>query len=235
MPTELIGLPIYSPTLTLPATRSYQEMADQDTPDWGTYYQNFYHAIGAACDATADGLTDAVAACFVETCPEDALDKAGRDRGLPRGTGEATSAYRARLVNAWIAYQEGGTKLGIQNRLSEAGFTGAQVVEDRDWGADAYSGTRWWRFWVVFPLPNTFRVPMKWEEAGTKWDDGRAWDYCFTKDQLSLACAIVRKWMGAHNFFMGFVIQHTGYIWEGVGQLWEDGRTWGGHTTYEAC
>jgi len=80
-------------------------------------------ALAAPLDDLADSARAAMLARLVVTAPEDALELAGRERGLPRYPGEYLTAYRNRLVNAWDYWREAGTLPGMTHALEALGYT----------------------------------------------------------------------------------------------------------------
>jgi hypothetical protein len=78
-----------------------------------------------------DNVTDPVNPAYALPA-DDALTAQGFDRQLPRGPGETSAAYSARLQAAWDAWHYGGSHWGVLQALRLAGFTGptAYVVQD---------------------------------------------------------------------------------------------------------
>jgi hypothetical protein len=62
--------------------------------------------------------------------PDDALDQIGQDRMLRRGTGETSSAYAARLLDAWNIWMFAGAHYGVLRALTTAGYVDPIVVQD---------------------------------------------------------------------------------------------------------
>lgn len=86
------------------------------------------------------------------------------ERWLPQLVGETVDQWRARLRDAWLLHQEGGTNAGVLRALRILGFTDAEVYEHRQHviyynGQASYDGTyhygeagdSWAHFSVVLP------------------------------------------------------------------------------------
>lgn len=91
---------------------------------FGTVADEGIHGVGMACRMHL--LTD-------PQCPDDALPVNGEDRLLPQYDAESADAYRARLINAWAAYNLAASHTRIEDALLEAGFGPAQRIGT--WGA----------------------------------------------------------------------------------------------------
>lgn len=88
-------------------------------PMRGPWGQRFGEAVGGRMDAIAQRFREAVFARFPRLAASDALDAIGRDRLLPRGSGEADDAYAARLENAWALW--GGDNTPLSGKGGGAG------------------------------------------------------------------------------------------------------------------
>lgn len=85
----------------------------------GRYGQRFIGTIGLYADLVAEGCRQA----FISRLPghpeqsEDAATQVGFDRQLIRYKYETTPMYKTRLQNAWDAYQQGGTNIGLAREV----------------------------------------------------------------------------------------------------------------------
>lgn len=97
-------------------------------------------ALGSELDTQLDRLRQGLLARFpvkgnvqagVYGLPsDDALDQIGADRQLPRGSGESSAAYAARLLAAWDAWEFAGTHYGVLRALQVAGYANMVIVQD---------------------------------------------------------------------------------------------------------
>lgn len=85
----------------------------------GRYGQRFVGTIGLYADLVAEGCRQA----FISRLPghpeqsEDAATQVGFDRQLSRYKYETTLLYKTRLQNAWDAYAQGGTNIGLAREV----------------------------------------------------------------------------------------------------------------------
>jgi hypothetical protein len=102
-------------------------------------------AVGKMLDVQEDMLRQAILSGFptkgaldnvtdpahpVQVPPaDDALAVIGADRGLPRGSGETSANYAARLLVAWEQWKYGGAHYGLLRALAIAGFADFVVVQ----------------------------------------------------------------------------------------------------------
>ncbi len=93
-------------------------------PPWllGPNGRTWLTAIGRSLDDNAERARQAVKARFPNLAPDDALAVLGEERGMPRGPGETTASYRARLLGAWDAWTWAGTPYGMLRQLLAAGY-----------------------------------------------------------------------------------------------------------------
>jgi hypothetical protein len=85
----------------------------------GRYGSRLVGTIGLYADLVAEGARQA----FISRLPghpeqsEDAATQVGYDRQLARYKYETTPQYKTRLQNAWDAYQQGGTNIGLAREV----------------------------------------------------------------------------------------------------------------------
>lgn len=86
-------------------------------------------AIGIPATAVAQALSEAwLARCMRQpSSPNDALPLIGSERSMNRYSTETNDGYRARLGDAWNAWQKAGDESAIVDTLSSVGFPGARV------------------------------------------------------------------------------------------------------------
>lgn len=142
----------------------YDQYELQSAPPWlqNPVGENWLTALGILKDGLVEGAIAAVKCRWSAVAPEDALPYIGRERSLDRLAAEPIAAYRARLQNAWTAWQYAGTKKGILDAAALLGLTGALIKENADWTVPpslGYSaGQEWWRFWVIVDRPHPFSI-----------------------------------------------------------------------------
>jgi hypothetical protein len=80
-------------------------------------------------DVCADMLLRAAMSGMILTsyCTEDALALVGRERRLPRYPGETVEQYRARVHDAWDAWEFAGSDKGIIGQMQAAGYAPVQL------------------------------------------------------------------------------------------------------------
>lgn len=179
------------------------------------------------------------------SCPWDALDYIGQERGLPRATTESPGdnggahdlAYAERLRTCWDApsgWSYAGSHAGLLYALDRAGFpmgdpAGAHVIQRYkrySWltasgGSPAYGDHPVWTFdGSDARLWNQFGIVFGADVAGLSAGTPLA----------ALLNATVDTWRPRKARFMGTWIVVSGTIWGWpIGANWGDGgRNWGG-------
>jgi len=125
-------------------------------------------------DAVAQWLTEGIKARFPDTAPPDALGYIGNDRQIDRGPAEGAPGYAVRLRRAIDTWRNAGGARTILSQLAAyftnigtppmrlvsdssvwhvynwvTGITTKTVVSPANWIWDGFTGTRWWRGWVI--------------------------------------------------------------------------------------
>lgn len=115
----------------------------------------YWTKVGALFDQVRDRLVLALLARFPTYAPTDALNEIGRDRKLPRHTGESDAAYATRLRAAWTIWGQdntpltgigggGGSHLAMLNALAGLGLptgaTGMTIVQQNGRDSQLVSG-----------------------------------------------------------------------------------------------
>lgn len=167
-----------------------------DYQDPGT--QAHLRALAGPLDELVTRARTVMLARLIPHAPEDALLLLGRERGLRRYPGEPLDTYRARVLGAWVYWEQAGTLPGLQAVLRQVGFTGEVIEHFRE--ADRQ---HWAEFSVrlspavplpAFPVASLVdllnelkpaharlryvyidRGHARWDEGET-WDDGERWD-----------------------------------------------------------
>lgn len=80
--------------------------------------------LGLQADALADAAELAIRSSWIldDACGDDALQRIGESRRLPRYPGESTASYRSRLYLAWTAYAAAGSQRAIETQLEGFGL-----------------------------------------------------------------------------------------------------------------
>lgn len=88
---------------------------------WGT-------AFGSVKDFWADKIKQGIQQRFPNLAQADALSRIGAERGIPQGASESLATYVGNLINAWNAWELGGTPWSILAQLNFLGYTGVYLV-----------------------------------------------------------------------------------------------------------
>lgn len=184
---------------------------------------------GLTGDVIAQGMTDAVRMPWLRdpASPDDVLPMVGNERGIPRYPGESVASYRARLVDAWDAYQFAGAALSIESQLQAYGYPGQVTFFPGLDGPNGQPAPYWSQFWLVFPSgthPVTSEGPP-WDSFN--WDDGSLWGPLgYTPEFAATLHAIVNKWKPVQWICRGFIFENGTAVWDGFN--WDDGAVWNG-------
>ena len=210
---------------------SYRSWLVERAPRWlrRKWGMRWLYATGTVLDAWREAALFAVKSRFPSRGPADALARQGEERLLDRMLGETDAGYIARLRRAFLAYREKGASRGLQNRLREAGYTTASVVEAHDWSTD--DGESWARYWVVIGLPHGFSVSEVWEDAGL-WDDAGVWLDPMSAAAFDQLRRMSRKWKAAYTRAVELIVVLTGDLWDYPGGTWSDSGTWSSTAAY---
>jgi hypothetical protein len=115
----------------------------------------YWQKIGLLFDSVRDRIVQGVKVRWAGFAPTDALDEIGRDRQLPRSSGEGDVAYAVRLVKAWTTWGGdntpltgtgggAGSHLALLNALAllglPTGTTGATIVQQNGRYAQLVAG-----------------------------------------------------------------------------------------------
>lgn len=202
----------------------------------GPYGEAFTSLQGIVKDGFAEGAIQAVKARFAGTAPEDSLQYIGQERLLTQGPTESAAAYRARLLAAWAAWAQAGTRTGIIAALNALGYPNVAVIEDNKYNiassppATGFSpGAEWWRFMVVINQPHAFTLPSVYGDGNT-WGNGRKWGIGGPPGAIDAIRAVINLWKPPHAQLVNLIIAITGNVW-GASGTWGS-NTWGGVAAY---
>lgn len=208
-----------------------QFLADSSPPEllekWGSYL------IGGGLGFPSDTLGEAARIAYLAPLigraesPDDALPYAGADRNMEAYPGEAAATYRTRLLDAWNAWVEAGTKAGLDAQLSWFGYPDAVIYEDKDWTREPQP---WWsQFWIFLPEgTHTFTAAPV---CGGGAVCGTTAHCGITGDDATIRGlrAIANKWRPAHVLCRSYVVEVTAPTC-GTGVLCGGGAICGGVT-----
>ena len=160
------------------------------------------YALGFTHDAFAERCRQTVWLMLPSLAPNDALDRIGRDRGLPRGIFEPASSYRDRLKR-WrypLGHRIRGTATALLDQIAVAlrgsdyrtidqrgtQYTRGTLPADRgvtwDWDGSSLLPD-WARYWVV--VKSTGSLPTSWDDtANLTWDDDAPPDECWAGEDI---------------------------------------------------
>lgn len=200
-------------------------------PPWmqGKYGRRLLGVLGLVKDAFVEATKRAVKARYIDYAPADALDAVGENYNLDRAFISDDSVFKAMLRRAWEIWGKGGTDQSILDALATVGLTNVQIVHDWDWSADEFSGTRWWRFWVIVHRPHPFGPPPPWGSAPPWGDPSWHWGVGAGGERLQTMQRLIRKWKPTHAYCVEVLIpMGSGHLWGDGTWTWGDGTvTWG--------
>ena len=219
---------------TLQTFRSYLARI---SPPWllqkvGSYF------VGTALGLVADTLGEAARLAFIAPLigraesHDDALPYAGQARNMEQYPGETAAQYRARLLDAWNAWIEAGTKAGLLAQLSRFGYSTGALYEDRDWNRGPKP---WWsQFWLFLPEGSHAFTGAPICGSGVSCGGG---SHCgITGDDAAIRGLrkIANKWRPAHVLCREYVVEITAPTC-GTGVLCGGGALCGGETALIQC
>lgn len=184
----------------------FREYIAQQSPGflrqrWGA---RFMGLIGLSSDTIAEGAQQAVAARFTRSpiFPPDAYELIGAERSMPRFPSETLAAYRERVLDAWNAWRNAGTEIGLIDQLSYFPVT-AEVYANADWDWDSDS-ENWSRFWVVL-TDHGWTDDGAWGDPGI-WGDGGTWGSSASLEEVRSIQALIRQWKPGHMVCVHVVV-----------------------------
>jgi hypothetical protein len=189
----------------------YEPYMEELAPPWllRPLGKAFLRGLGRFLDvAGVDRLKQAVKARILETCPDDALDRLGRDRLLPRFPTETPAAYRQRLLASWDIWLYAGTEAGLLRAL-ETAYPGPayEIRENKDWDPEPPDGdiAYWSRIWVFVDSPTPWHT-WQWG-SGRTWNQPQStWGTTMTSEEVALFRDLIRKFKPGHVVCVAIVV-----------------------------
>jgi hypothetical protein len=210
----LVGL-VAAPPEPPPPPGPYEPYMEELAPPWllRPLGKAFLRALGRFLDVEGvDRLKQAVKARFLETCPDDALDRLGRDRLLPRFPTETTAAYRQRLLAAWDIWLFAGTEAGLLQMLHTA-YPGPaySILENKDWDPAPPDGdvAYWSRAWIIIEPPFPW-VTWKFGDGKQIGQPNLTIGTTMTPEEVALFRGITNKLKPAHVVVPAIILKIFG-------------------------
>ena len=194
------------------------------SPGWlrGTYGAKLVQGvIGLVGDAMVDWMIAGIrSAQRVEGWADiNAADAAGRERGMRRYANETRDGYLERLRNAWTAWEFAGTKQGILDQFTAAGYPNT---------LDIYTAAQWplrpvvgWisQWFLFFPVGS-----HNWSAAATYGPTsiyGASLTYGITAPASDIddVRAIISDWKAGHEVCREVIVELGGFTY-GTGKLY---------------
>jgi hypothetical protein len=182
---------------------------------------HWLEAQGDMKDVLVAQLKDAAKLRFPSKAPPDGLDALGADRMLPRYPAELDPGYRLRLQDAWHAWENAGSAVGVLGELRRyLGPLGLvswmqiltpllRYTSNVDETVTVKQGVsflvgipNWWtKFALVISVPAGPAIPI----------DG--------SDVANAVAAIVRNWIPVHEICVSISVSR-GEVWGAPGNTW---------------
>jgi hypothetical protein len=142
----------------------------------------------------------------------------GHDRRIPRGIGETSQAYAARLLRWLDDWKTAGNPFALMAQLAaycgplvalrtvdvrgnwfSRAADGSQSVvlnaANWDWDNAPDALVRWSRFWVIVYPNGLWTTGRNWGDAGANWGDaGVTWGTSATLGEVQTVRSIVKDW-----------------------------------------
>ena len=186
-----------------------------NTPMQGEFGAKYFQGmLGLFADMLSQAALEAVSARFFfsTTFPADALVPLGNERQMPRYPAETNAGYLDRIHDAWNAWQEAGTELGIIRQYGHFGVT-VRIRANFQWDWDSMP-ENWSRFWVEV-------IEHPWDDEGVwgdgqEWGDGGTWGSTATVEDIATLKAIGQAWKGGHDVLVNIIIVLDDGVYGGV-------------------
>lgn len=172
-------------------------------------------------NAWADWATAGVRQRYPSEASPEALGYIGNDRNLERGPAQTDPGYAAQLRKAFDTWRVAGNASTILRQLA-AYFTGlatpplravsdsavwheyvyatdtaTKTIVGTNWTWDAFTGTRWWRGWIIIDSSSAPWTIDEWDN-NSFWGDGGTWGTNATFEEVVSVLRVVNKWKPAH-------------------------------------
>jgi len=169
-----------------------------------TFADRFTGFIGLASDSIAEAAALGMRASWLRhpDSPNDALAYVGLESSMPRYAADTNSSYRARLLDRWPTWQQGGTPPAITGQLAAFGVVSSRVIpaENADprvtrpawWFESPPDHNNWSRIAVVIE-PGTFEA-WYYGDGAHHYGDGSTYGSTASVDDVNAIKAIARKW-----------------------------------------
>jgi hypothetical protein len=180
--------------------KTYRQYAEELSPTvlLGTWGARFVvGSIGLMADLIAQRAREARKASLLtaESIPTDALPLKGYERLSPRYPADTDATYKARLIDSWERWKQGGSEQGMIAELEAYGLTDISIVLDSEWDWD---GEEYWsRFWVVIK-GHAWTGPRLIGDAGSMLDGTWTLGSSATPEEVNAVRSIVRRWKPGH-------------------------------------
>lgn len=218
---------------------NFVDLIRKIAPSWlqGPIADALLTAPGTMLNAWANWATNGVRARFPSEAPSDALGYIGNDRNLERGPAQTDDGYREQLRKAFDTWRRAGNPTTILRQLA-AYFAGtatpplrtvtdaavwheySYVTDDAtktivgdNWTWDAFTGTRWWRGWVIIDSSAAPWTIDRWGDPGD-WGDGGTWGSSATYDETISILRVVNKWKPAHVHNVNVIVTFDASLFE---------------------
>lgn len=204
------------------------------------YGSRLVGTIGLMADLVAEGARQA----FIARLPghpeqaEDAAIQTGFDRDLIRYKYEPLSFYKVRLQNAWSAYQQGGTNIGVTREVLYClnCIWAPLGLPDLTFISTAYARffeNGWAEHSTVLINPGIQSVTGSWSGTSEQWGSfsygapNKVWGASNVLiEDINIIRATLRKWLPSRT--KGWI------LWSTSGSLYGVTATYGGGYTYDA-
>jgi hypothetical protein len=166
-------------------------------PPWTQRYwgERLWGAFAYMSDLVTEGMAQAIKAHLLEqaTSPPDALPRIGNERRMPRYAGESDDQYRDRLLDAWYAYERGGTRVGVISQLAWYDIV-ANIVSFHDgWLFENPPLIYHWSRFAVFLTTHPWSTAYLYG-AGYSYGTPITYGSTATPAEVDTVKGLIRKW-----------------------------------------
>lgn len=176
---------------------------------WGRLY---VAAVAGIVQRVEDAATDAVAAKYAATAPDDALPYLAHDVAVPHYADvESLGVLRDRAADPWSWHTNVGKLAGLEDIFTALGFDWAQThVLDASTGDHWFHVGGWWSVWAIATRDPSWGIPAS--DAIREYVYQSLWRF---------------KWAHGMPAYV-VVVEGTGFVWD---LIQAEGYTW---TSFEA-
>lgn len=213
---------------------NFRELFTSLAPPWLRAYwgERMWGVYALMSDLITEGSAQAIKAHMLreDTSPDDALPLVGADRRMPRYDGETNLQYRNRMIDAWDAYELGGTAAAITGQLELFGLDNTRCISQHGGWAfeNPVDTTNWSRFVVIIEQTHPWTAGPGNYGTGLLYGSALTYGTDATPGELDTVLGIIKKWKPGHskNPYVLVVLDGDYY-----GQ---PALTYGGGSTYSA-